>query len=467
MNRSGKFGLAMALSVVFALGITILLQTLSVLHEKRVDLTREKRFTLSDQTRKVLKSVAEPVTLLCFCKESQDDVPAMRDLLDQYTAACPKIEYRITDPDKNKALANKYSITVYGTIIAKYRDRTQTINSISEENVTNALLKLVEGKSKKVYFLTGHGEHALDSKEPTGLDGVAKALQAENYETAEFTLLRAPALPEDCSVLVLAGPTQDPQPAELESLKKYLMAGGKAAVMVDPEKCPALASFLKTGFGVIVGDNLIVDQLSRMFGGDYLAPVVTRYGKHPITQDFGVATFFPLCRTVDAAAKTPEGVRLTPFAGSGEGSWAETDFAMLEAGKAEFNPDADKKGPLSLAVAATILPSAKDATKPEGENPSGKSPEGRLAVYGNSSFITNGYYKLSGNKDLFLNTVRWLSENENLIAIRPRSTEVQTLMLTPAQMRNVFFVPVVFVPLMVILGGIYVYRVRRKRSEQS
>jgi len=212
-----------------------------------------------------------------------------------------------------------------------------------------------------------------------------------------------------------------------------------------------------TKYGVTVRNNLIIElsPIGQLFGAGPEIPVVAEYENHPITKDLrGVATLFPLARSLEATPKPPQGVTVQLLAKTSSRSWGETNRDEINRG--EVKPDSqDQRGPLALLAVATV--SAKEA--PEGRS----DAKARIVVYGTSNIANNQFLNISGNKDLFLNTVSWLAEDEDLISIRPKEVRSNPVFLTPAQGRLVFFLPVVVLPGIVVVAGISA-AIRRRRS---
>ena len=216
-------------------------------------------------------------------------------------------------------------------------------------------------------------------------------------------------------------------------------------------------------FGIVLADDIVIDTVSRLMGGDYFMPVVNEYESHKITEKFRYATFFPYARSVEAAEEPPEGMNPAVFAKSSGNSWSERQLTEQEV---TFNPDLDKGGPVSLAAVVTLSSKTNEETGDEGleavPEEKIKPSEGRMAVYGDSDFISNSYYNLSGNGNLFLNTVNWLTEEEDLISIQPKTQSPRTIQLTPSQGRLLFFVCVLILPLAVLVTGLSVWISRRR-----
>jgi len=277
-------------------------------------------------------------------------------------------------------------------------------------------------------------------------------------------------VPDDAAVVILAGPRQDLLESETEALRTYLGRGGHLFVMIDPESVPGLVAFVK-GYGLEVGNDVVIETnpLGRLVGGDYLMPVVMTYERHAITKDLGnVMTMFPLVRSVQVAKDLPQGITAQGLAMTSAESWAETDLKALHEGHTAFDADSDRRGPITIAAVATINPrntgtaasgSAESTDQPEQEK---SAHAARLVVFGDSEFANNSLFPVQGNGNLFLNTVSWLAEEEDLIAIRPRKGGGSgPVMLTAAQAPLIFWLPVVLLPLAVFASGAVVF-VRRK-----
>ncbi|MBI4639491.1 MAG: Gldg family protein, partial [Candidatus Tectomicrobia bacterium] len=291
------------------------------------------------------------------------------------------------------------------------------------------------------------------------------AIEKQNYEVKELLLLREEGIPSDATLLVIAGPQKDLLPGEIDLLRQFIRQDGKVLVMIDPETSPELVTLL-TEYGVEVGNNVIVDELSRFFGASKLIPVVSQYQSHPITQNFNLASFFPLARSVEVKPNIA-GITAQPLAFTGQSSWAETDLESVKDSPI-FQEGVDKRGPLPVAAVVTVdqakLHEHEESatTEEKKDDASEKGTKARLVVFGDSDFSSNTYFNLSGNQDLFLNTISWLAEEETLIAIRPKDRKTQPILLTPNQAKVIFWLPVIVLPATVIVIGTLVCNQRRK-----
>lgn len=473
--RSARYGALSAASVVLVLGIIIGVNYIGTRQNKRWDLTAAGEFTLSDQTRRVLEGLKEPIQIKVF--DRADGFPRFRDRLDGYTYVSPQVKVEYLDVDKNPAQARQYEVQQYGTVVIDYQNRRERVTTDTEQDITNGIIKAVEGKQKKVYFVEGHGEKdPTSADERTGYNTIATAMGRDNLQVEKLVLAQTQSVPEDASVLIVAGPTADFLQPEIDALRRYLNRGGKVLFLLDPtegpnQPTPALLTFLKE-WGVEVGDNVVVDAsgVGQLLGAGPSMPVAATYPSHPITDRFSVITAYPLARSVGATPQSSDGRYAQTFIQTSTQSWAEADLKALGSG-GEVSLDekaGDKPGPVSIGAAVTV-----DA--PEQPNASAQKPEPtpaaalhdhepkvqtRLAVIGDSDFPSNGFLGISGNRDMFLNTVNWLAQQENLIAIRPRESADRRLTLTAERQRFTLYV-VFAIPLLVFGAGVATWWRRR------
>jgi len=473
-SRVWSYGSSTVLSTLFFVGILAFLALIAERHPWRVDMTESGTFTLSEQTRNILNSLQQPIEIKAFYATAAPEQTKAKDLLETYRYASNKVNYEFIDPDRQPDMARRFEVRSYGTLVLEGYGKKQSIQNADEESITNAILKLSSNEQKKIYFTIGHGEHSLEKSDKEGYSGVREALEKENLVVADLNLLQQAQVPADAAAVIVAGPQKPFFPQELASLKVYLESGGKLMVLLDPYRDGGFTQFLKD-YGVGLGDDVIIDKLSRVFGGDYLMPVVMQYGTHRITENFDLATFYPEARSVSPAKEPPQGVQLETLASTSENAWAEKNLEMLKRGEASFDEKEDTPGPVSLIVLAEIERSkqtkpgeskdvqGKDSEEPAAEDNTTRSNPAFLIVAGDSDFAANTYFGLSGNGDLFLNMVNFLAEEKNLITIKPRGKSQQPMLMTETQGWVAFLVVLVLAPLLVLCSGLAVYRVRRSQ----
>jgi ABC-type uncharacterized transport system involved in gliding motility auxiliary subunit len=462
-GKNVRYGSMTAGSVVLVLAILVGINWISNRQNTRWDLTSNQQFSLSEQSIKVVRELQAPVTIRAFHATGQKD--ALADRLGEYADLSNNVQVEYFDVDASPIEAQKYEVQQYGTLIFDYNGRTERTTMSNEQDITNALIKVVTGAAKKIYFLQGHGERDSAGTDPRGFGQIAEALKGDNFETATLALAQTGTVPDDANVVVIAGPTTDLLAGEIEQLKAYLDRGGKLFVMIDPpgrDQAQALPNLigLVGSWGFQLGDNMVLDMsgMGRAIGTGPEVPLAMRYPGHPITEGFRVMTAFPLSRSVSAVEGGVDGKLPVAIVETSPQSWGESDIKGLYAtGKPGFDPKTDKQGP--IAIGAAVSAAAPNA--PAGESPDAPKPEARMVVFGDSDFASNGALGIQGNRDLVLNTANWLAQQENLIAIRPKDPADRRVQLTEDQMNRVFWLALGIFPLALIGIGVRVWWTRR------
>jgi ABC-type uncharacterized transport system involved in gliding motility auxiliary subunit len=287
-----------------------------------------------------------------------------------------------------------------------------------------------------------------------------KAILGENYEVRTLLLMREERVPEDCEILVIAGPEQDLFPGEWEIIETYLAVGGNILLLLDPlTDIPLIAGLIST-YGLELGDDIVVDRFGRLVAGNFLTPIVNSYHEHAITEGFRMASIYPQARSIRKMPEKPDGVTVSILGTTGTSAYAETNLdTLIEAGKTQFEGEYDLVGPINIAAVST-----RQVGQAQVEDIGvTRTRSSRLAVFGDSDFASNANFNLSGNRDLILNTVSWLAEEEDLISIRPREGITQPVLISARAGRVVFWLPVIGLPALVGVIGVMV-AIRRRRS---
>ncbi len=461
-QRSTKHGINMAVMVVVFMAIIGMISVMSVRYKTRIDLTGDSRYSLSAQTIKILKSLEKEVEVIAFYRSDERSRQAMHDLLKEFSYHTPKFNFWFVDPDRRPIETAKYGVTSYRTTLIRYGDKQETVGFESEEKITNALLKVTSTDVKTIYFLKGHGEKDLTDEEKVGYKLAREAIEGENYKVSDLLLINETAVPDDTTVLVVAGPKKDILPGELKKIEEYVNGGGSVLFLLDPLMAPDISAHLK-GFGFTVGNDIIIDKKSKMMGANYLTPVVMEYNqKHMIGKDFEFVTFFPVSRSVEIEEDPATG--RYNLAKTGSSSWAKSK-GTLEEEEVEFNAELDQPGPINLAAVSVIkVESSEDAETVEQYSSlkEGMNRWGRIITIGDSDFAGNAYLNMMGNKDFFLNTISWLAQETALVSVRKKSSELSPLTLSDTQSNLVFWLCVIIGPTLILAVGVGVTeRLRR------
>lgn len=462
MKRYYKFLVNSIIMTAFVIGILCAIYYIADRHHFRFDLTKNKKFSLTVQSVKLLERLDREVEVTAFFLDNDPFRGMAGDLLEEYRYRSAKFKYKLIDPEKDPAKAKEFGIRSVRTVVFKSGDSRKDVQEnemvrqsynpymqvppefIAEEAFTNALAAVtVTGKSK-VCFIEGHGERRIDETDREGLSEAKAAIEKDNYETQRVELITEHAIPPACDVVVVASPQKPLFENEIKEIERYLAKGGAALVMLDPENTTNLKKTLKK-WNAIVGEDVIVDRGAMFFFGP-LTPIPS-YAAHEITgelQKAGVGTLFPGVRSITERTEKPrKGIEVEELLRSSNDSWAETE---LGGEQLNFNPDRDKKGPVPLALAITRKKGKKET---------------RLVVVGDSDFASNKVIHEAANSDLILNMVNWLAGESEKISIRPRSLEEEKIMLSGPQAKFIFYFTVFAVPIALLLIGGAIWLRRR------
>lgn len=449
-SREARYGGNTVLLTGAFVGIVALANVLSARHSYRWDLTETKDFSLSPQSIQVAQQLDKPVKVTAFYQQGQSGQEEMQDLLREYSRYTDKISFEFVDPVIKPGVARDMRIENYPTTVLETADgRRQTVSAANEGEITSALLKLERGQPRKIGWVTGHGELDTEGFDQRGASEAKRLIQQENYTIQPLTLLSVTEIPKDVSVVVLAGPRQPLLPQEVDVLQKYLDGGGKLLVMVDP-RSPGNPTDLLAKWGVDVGNGIVLDFALNV-QSDPLTPAVVKYEPNPVMKNVAsdatgrYITIFPGATMVRAKDTKDQSVQVQTIAQSSpDNSWLETD-ERIDLRTVKFDAGKDVKGPVPMAVSAT-----KGTT--------------RIVAIGNSGFASNNLLsviQVPGNRDLLLNSLNWLSEDEQLLGVRAKVNKDRTLILTGTQQNAMLYSSTLFLPLGVLAIGAYVWWTRR------
>lgn len=440
---------ALLLAVQVATMVAILgcLLALATLHPWRLDLTPERRFTLAPYTREVLSRIADDVRITVFYSSQ---APAMRrdmaELLALYQEAQPRIAVRFLDLDRSPGMAKRLAVSTYNTAAIEAGERRQHVDLVNEENTTAALLAVAGAPPVATYFVVGHGEHdPRDGDERAGASEAARALATEGFRPG--ALEGAAAIPGDAGLVVLAGPTRELSPVEVDALAAYVTGGGRLLVLADPG-APASLRTLLARFGIELAGDLVVDEQGRLFGTDGLSARVAYLNQGLVPDAPAVQALLPEAQSV-RLMEVP-GVHADYLAMTAETTWADIDRRSLGGGRVTFAPGRDRHGPLPVAALA----------RPQGTD----ERQGVVVVVGDADFVTNLHLNVLGNRDLLLATAELIARADPLAAARPPGPPGGTfspLILTAREARLVFWAVVVAPS--ALLAAVALAAARRRR----
>jgi ABC-type uncharacterized transport system involved in gliding motility auxiliary subunit len=448
--RQTKYAAYATLYILVMLAVVTVANVLANRYDKSYDATSNKRYSLSDQTVKIVKGLKQDATITYFGQVSS--FQEAKDKLEMYGKISPKVHVEYVDPDKNPQAARLAGIKSYGTTIVRVGTRTNEAKSTSEEDVSGAIIRDLKNTSRTVCFVTGSGEHRIEDSERSGYSRFKDLLAKDSYETKAISLLEKPEIPGDCTVVVVGGPTADYQQPEVDAIKNYVEAGGRALVLLDPPLKfgrPVVAdndafSAVLSDWGVTAEKDVILDPVGQAVGLGPQVVLVTSYDPHAIVNDMkGTATAFPLSRSL--AVKNGAKTTVEKLFGSSKSSVAST---KLDSPEIDPRDPKNKQGPMIIAAAGNYQTGKENS-------------QGRFVVIGSSYWATNSFVTQIGNPDFAVNTINWLASDEDLISIRPKDNDDRRINLTDSQQKWMIITSQFLLPLLVVIAGITVWWRRR------
>ncbi len=450
-NRSLAFGANSVFITILVIAIIVVLNFLAARYPKKFDLTRNQVHTLSDQTRKTIQGLNKELTLTLYSDFGGKE--KFKPILDNYKDLNPKVKLEWVNPDKEPARVRAAGIRKANTLQINYDGKSASIEDVTEEKLTNQVIKLTKNGRTLVCALQGHGERSLADTAAEGLNAFKKGLEAQSYEWKDVNLTQAPAVPAECTVVMTVSPLKAFFKEEIKALDTYLTGGGRLVLGIESsiaENDPMIALHeLLKAWGISIGKGIVIDPLSQIAS----LAIVPIFSKDvAITKDFAQEpAYLPVVRPIDAISPPIEGMRNGWLLKSHADSWAETDLQGVAKGSVRFDRGADVKGPISVGAYAAGKRAGSTASK-----------ETRIVAIGSGQFANNQFSRYGVNLDLLLNSVAWAAEDESSISIRAKEDEESKFDIDANQEAVIRWATIIIIPFLVALAGIVIW-VRRKK----
>jgi ABC-type uncharacterized transport system involved in gliding motility auxiliary subunit len=450
-SRSAVYTSASITTVLGFFGAMGAVNFLGAMYNHQVDLTKEGIFSLSDQTRNVLSRLDRDVVIMAFYRPEEPDRGLLEALVDRYRLDTERVTITFINPEKDPAAVKLYKITESGPrVLLRSGNQETKLRNVSEEDLTNGIVKVALTSAKTILFLVGHGEADIHSAEAEGYQDAAAALADEGYTVETVSLLDKSRVPEGAGGVIVAAPKTPLLQPEIEMLHGYLVLGGHVMILLEPGEDAGLTAFLSDWRIGIAKDKVVdMNPMSRAFGFGADMPIIQKLEQHRITHGMKASVVFPTVRSVNGLQGAVQGVTATEVVRTSEGSWGEVDFDNEPYAK----DPGDFGGPVPILTVATKGARSRVA----------ESSQTRLLVVGDHQFANNRFLPMLGNKDLFLNAVNWLVEEEERIAIRPKSRGTSRLLITETEASFVKFFTIDIVPMVLLAAGVAVWQLRRRK----
>lgn len=497
LRRQRTFaGINTVLSCLIFLAICITVYAFSKLWDVEWDLTQEGRRDLAQQTIQILETLDEDVKVTGFFLSGPTGdqlTNAAREKTRRFLERCQRhtdrLSFEFVDPQRRPERLqqlNVKSVSGTGIVVMEVGSRQKQLaisdvtGRLEERDFTNALINLVRDVHPVVYFMAGHGEADIQAPadDQKGATNFANWLGFDGYAVRKLVITPGqPAIPDDCAALIINGYVVDYRPNEVQAIDEYMLSGGRLLLLVNPsfpketklQQVERIRPWVRNRFGVEVAQDVVVSlatgkpSLQLLFTpGAYQgerdpeSPFKGAFNqRHPITRGHDQVMTLPTARTVRPGDNPPKGVVIDPLLRSSVNSYGETELQRIfDEGFAQFDGN-EEKGPLPVAVAATLK---NDTVLPDG----GTAPDGRAVIIGDTEIATNEFVNAVGNHTFLLNAMAWLTENEELIAIRPTGQEDPPLIMSATEQRVVVWLACLGTVQAVAIAGLVVYYLRRR-----
>lgn len=441
------FGLNSATAIGLSICLFAIVNYISYNHHFPVDISSGRFYSVSERSKVVLDQLEGEIDVTIFARQGHPAYYDVMNLLDQYAAEQPLINVRRIDPDRDVAgaefVARSYGIDETGVVIFDHGGVSSVVNMgdvfeepaqkhpdvvaaddlifRGEQLFTSAILNIISDERPIAYFIQGHGEgNPFDFDANSGYSRVAQAIEATNVEVRKLVLGEVQEIPQDCDVLIIAGPSARYSRQEIDLIRAHLDERGNMLFMLQSMRDVGLTDLLRE-WGVVLGNDVVIDRSRTLTGRELF---ITEYEPHPITEKLaGSSSIFYMPRSVEplqrhgAEAQAADRARVRVLATSSPRGWAETDWHQTPM---EYNPERDKAGSISVAAAVERgLPEDLDA----------RIRPTRMVVFGDASFVSNAGMA-GANMDFFIAALDWLLEREDLISIAPKMVGTKQLVLT-------------------------------------
>ena len=446
-----QFRLQSGLFLALFLAFMGLLAWLSQLNPLLIDLTANQRNSLSEESRRLVRSLQYPLEVTIFISPLNENREVLERLFKRYQDQQPLLEFHSLNPDLSPDLLRQYDIRLDGEIVIEYQGRSEKISQVSEANVTNAIQRLLRQGERWLVFLQGHGERNPYSERNHDFSEFASRLASKGYTVENLALTQINSIPQNTDVLVIASPQVALLPGEVELIDEYLEQGGNLLWFADTEQTIDSMELISDRLTVEFLPGVIVDPNTQLLGLNRVDfALVAEYPRHPITLGIDSLSLFPQAQALEYNGED-EAWKQSNFLVSSGASWNETGDMTGEL----FNGDNEDEilGPLNIGMTLSA----------SHENDEGSIFEQRVAIVGDADFLSNRYLGNGSNLEIGLNLVNWLSHDDNLIAISPRAAPDTRLDLSETQQIIIAISFLLLLPLVLFGSGLTIWLKRRNR----
>lgn len=464
-KRSFRYG---GYSILLSCVVIAALIAVNILASKtnfKADMTKNKLYSLSDQTYKVLDALKDNVDIYVFAESGKED-PTISAIINKYKLRSKKINIEYKDPVKYPEFAKQFAKdgteVGNGSIVVKSGSKFKLISSNElvnynydasgqpssadslavEQMVTGGIINVTSKETQTIQNLTGHQESELAEQ-------VTKQLESENYTVKSANLILKDAKLDTNSALLVLSPQRDLSKDEAGILKDFLSKGGRAVFLMDVTKndLPNFQSILND-YGVGIKKSVIVEGDSSYSTQNpvYIVPSMEYHDILSVIKSNNTPIVLPVAQVIENKSSKSGTVTVEPLLTTSKNSWGKLNLQATTLNK----ESGDLTGPFNVAVAITDKAKSTDAK------------DTKLVVVSNGAFASSQFVGNGANLDFLMNSIDWLQDKKDSISIRPKSLSEGNITMNGMQQLSLAGVVVIVIPAAIAIWGTVVLKKRRQ-----
>jgi len=451
LNARTRLQIRIQSGVFLALFIALLavLAWLSNRYPITIDMSANQRNSLSQETARLLENLDYPLQVTLFIKPTNNRTALLETLFERYQQLQSNIHFQSLNPDLHPDLLRAHDIRFDGEVLLEYQGRSEKFSQISESKVSNAIQRLLRQGERWLVFLQGHGERNPYGEANHDYSLFATQLASKGFSVESLNLTQTASIADNTDVLVLASPRVALLPGEITILRDYIEDGGNFLWFADPEQVLDGLELLGESIAAGFVPGIIVDPKGQLLGlesADFV--VIGEYPRHPITRNLNSLSLFPQAQGLEFYGD--DRWQRQNFLQSDTSSWSE--IGALQGEIINGDDDDETSGPLTIGMSLTRQ-----------HERDGQQFEQRVVIVGDADFLANSYLGNGSNLDIGINLVNWLSHDDSLISISPRPAPDTRLELSPHQQIAIAIFFLLALPLGLLISGLRIWLIRRKR----
>lgn len=421
-------------------------------YNQRSDWTAGKRHSLSSDTLQLLKQLPFDIKLRSYQPEDPALNKAINEILTRYKSNKDNFSFQLINPDIFIEQAKTDNIQRYGQTLIEYNGNTERIEKLSEEAITNALIRLQRETKPEIYFLSQHGERSISDDSPVGYSQLTSKLLTKGFDVKNINLLKQSLITKN-AILVLGSINKPLLDNEQKKIQQFIKNGGHLLWLQDPavdESQSPLSGLLNINFvaGVVVDNNQEVNRMLQL-SHPAIIPIL-EYKAHPITEKMQYFTLFTTATAITHGNnKIESNWQVSDLLITSDSSWSETKNFILGV---EFNKEEDLSGPLVIGIAQQRQMTSTEKTSGQ-----------RVVIIGDTDFIANNYLGNGANLDFIINAFNWLAQDDQLISISPKDAPDLQLNLSAPVAAILGLLFLIALPVLFFIIGASIWFKRQKK----